>query len=418
MTIDPSINQDSPVMLLPRIAITAYADNDQSVQIFNSSAKDRRASRTHFDVKTGGIPAACRDYQSEKTPNVLIVETHGQREQVLMELAGLAEVCQPDTKVVVVGHVNDIILYRELIRQGISDYVVAPFSPVQIMETISAIYTDPKAKPLGRVVSFVGTKGGVGSSTIAHNVAWFLSQKLNTETVITDLDLAYGTAGLNFDMREGSGSGILEALGQHDRVDPTLLDRLMNKLGDKLNLLSAPGGVEREFNIEAQSVEAILGALRNSSPNIILDVPYLWSPWIRYTLLNSDDIIITATPELPSLRNAKSLVDLLKQQRPNDRAPRLILNQVGVPKRPEISASDFAKAIGIEPSVVIPHDPQSFGTAQGNGKMLMEVAAKAKSTEMINELARSLFGPARQLAPKSAGGILGKLGVFKLKKQG
>jgi pilus assembly protein CpaE len=414
--IDPSAAQT--VVLLPRIKIAAFADNDQTLAVFNSVSKDRRSVRAHFEVHGGGIPAACRAYQAEPTPNVLIIETHGQREQVLMELSSLAEVCQPDTKVIVLGHVNDIILYRELIRQGISDYIVAPISPVALLEAIAAVYNDPKAKPLGRVISFIGTKGGVGSSTIAHNVAWNFSQKQSIETVITDLDLAYGTTGLNFDMRDMPGSGILEVLSQPDRIDATLIDRVMNKLGDKLNLLGSPGGVERDVNVESQAVQAIINTLRSSSPMIVVDVPYLWSPWIKYTLLSSDEIIITATPELPSLRNAKSLIEHLKQIRHNDRQPRLIINQVGIPKRPEIKPSEFAQALGIEPMAVIPHDPQSFGTAQGNGKMLVEVAPKAKASEIMTQIAAELTGTKGLQDVKQAGSLLAKLPFLNRKKQG
>jgi pilus assembly protein CpaE len=406
------------IILLPRISIAAFADNDQSLAVFNSAAKDRRAQRTHFVAHSGGIPAACRMYQSEPTPNVLIVETHGQREQVLMELSGLAEVCQPETKVIVVGHANDIILYRELIRQGISDYIVAPIPPVTLLESISSVYADPKATPLGRVISFIGTKGGVGSSTLAHNIAWHFSQKQSIETVITDLDLAYGTAGLNFDIKETAGSGILEALAQPDRVDGTLIDRIMNKIGDKLNLLGAPGGVDRELNVDAHAVQAIINTLRTSSPMIVVDVPYLWSPWIKHTLLSSDEIIITATPELPSLRNAKSIMDHLKQIRHNDRQPRLIINQVGIPKRPEIKVSDFASALGMDPIAVIAHDPQTFGTAQGNGKMLMEIAPKAKVSETIAAIAAGLTGTKDLQTRKQSSSFMGKLPFLNRKKQG
>jgi pilus assembly protein CpaE len=411
-------NRDASVILLPRINIAAFADNEQTLSVFNSAAKDRRSVRTHFVVHSGGIPAASKTYQSEPTPNVLIVETHGQREQVLMELASLAEVCQPETKVIVLGHVNDIILYRELIRQGISDYIVAPVTAVSLLESMSSVYSDPKAAPLGRVISFIGTKGGVGSSTLAHNVAWHFAQKQSIETVITDLDLAYGTAGLNFDIRDTAGAGILEALAQPDRVDTTLIDRVMNRIGDKLNLLGAPGGVDRDLNVESHAVQTIINTLRTSSPMIVVDVPYLWSPWIKYTLLSSDEIIITATPELPSLRNAKSLMDHLKQIRQNDRQPRLIINQVGIPKRPEIKIADFSSALGIEPIAVIGHDPQTFGTAQGNGKMLMEIAPKAKVSETIADIANGLTGTKDLQSRKNMGGLLGRLPFLNRKKQG
>jgi pilus assembly protein CpaE len=308
---------------------------------------------------------------------------------------------------VVIGHLNDVVLYRELIRQGVSEYLIAPLQPFQFIEAIASLYHNPKAAPLGRVFAFVGAKGGVGSSTIAHNIGWLMSRKFDAETVITDLDLAFGTAGLNFN--QDVSNGIADALGQPDRIDPTLLERLLTRLGDKLSLLSSPGGVDRDFNIESHSIETILSALRSSVPNIIVDVPNMWAPWIKYTLLHADQVIITATPELASLRNVRNLADLLKTGRPNDPPPKLILNQVGVPKRPEIPAADFAKAVGLEISAVIPHDPTSFGTAQSNGQMVFEVAPKSKAVEILTAFVQLLAGTDKPAKKPARTGLLSKL---------
>jgi pilus assembly protein CpaE len=242
-------------------------------------------------------------------------------------------------------------------------------------------------------VAFVGAKGGVGSSTLAHNIAWASSQKMDIETVITDLDLSFGTAALNFN--QDGGGGFQEALGAPERVDGTLIDRLMTKLGNKLSLLNGPGGIDRDINIEAHAVETVLNVVRHTAPMIIVDVPNLWAPWVKYTLLNADEIVITSTPELPALRNAKNLVDMLKAGRPNDKLPKLVLNQVGVPKRPEISVADFSKALGLTPSAIIPHDPASFGMAQSNGQMVFEVAPKTKAAEAMFGLAEILAGKAK-----------------------
>jgi pilus assembly protein CpaE len=125
----------------------------------------------------------------------------------------------------------------------------------------------------------------------------------------------------------------------------------------------------------------------------------MWAPWIRYTLVHADEVIITATPELASLRNTKHLIDMLKQARPNDRPPKVVINQVGVPKRPEIPPAEFGKAIGIEVSCVIPHDPQNFGTAQSNGQMLFEVAPKSKAVEAIAGLAQLIAGDQKSIKP-------------------
>ena len=413
-----SAPENFPVAIVPRISIGIFCDNPQTEQVMQAAAADRRMSKAHVNIQSGGIPAAAQFYGQEPTPNVVIVESHGDRAHVMSELGQFAEVCGPNTKVIVVGHVNDILLYRELMKNHVSDYMVAPLTSLQIIESVAAIYSDPAAAPLGKVMAFVGAKGGVGSSTLAHNVAYATSQKLDIETILTDLDLSFGTAALNFN--QDAGGTIYEALSSPDRVDGTLLERLMSKLGNKLNLLNGPGSIERDMNIEAHSVEMVLNVVRQAAPMIIVDVPNMWAPWVKHTLMNADEIIITATPELPSLRNAKNLIDLLKTGRPNDRQPRLVLNQVGVPKRPEIPAADFAKALGLVPSAIIPHDPQSFGLAQGNGQMLFEVAQKAKATEIIEDLANQLAGITKMSAKAAKPGLssfMQKLPLMKKKKE-
>ena len=403
------------VALVPRINIHAFCDNQQTAETMQIAAADRRMARAHTTVQLGGIIAAVQVFQAQATPNVLLVETHGSRDVILSELSELAQVCQPDTKVIVIGHLNDVVLYRELIKQGVSEYLVAPLHQMQVIETIANLYQNPKSSPLGRVIAFVGAKGGVGSSTVAHNTAWMMSKRYATETVITDLDLAFGTAGLNFN--QDVSNGIYDALGQPDRLDATLIERLLTKLGDKLSLLSGPGGVDREVSIEAHAIEVILNAMRSSVPCIIVDVPNMWAPWIKYTLMNADQVVITATPELASLRNTKNLVDLMKTARPNDPPPKLILNQVGIPKRPEIPPADFGKAVGIDVSCVIPYDAQTFGTAQSNGQMIFEIAAKTKAAEALGNFVQLLAGtdkPAKRAAKLSLP-LLDKLSMLRKK---
>jgi len=150
--------------------------------------------------------------------------------------------------------------------------------------------------------------------------------------------------------------------------------------------------------------------VRTSVPNVIVDVPNLWAPWTKATLVQADDVVVTATPELASLRNTKNLIDVLKAARPNDRPPRLVLNQVGVPKRPEIPVGDFARSVGTEPAVVIPFEPQIFGTASSNGQMIAEVSAKSKPAELIEAFALDLAGRSTAPAKTARRSILPFLG--------
>jgi pilus assembly protein CpaE len=392
--------QEALIASVPRINIGIFCDNEQTLQAMQQVAADRRMSRAHVTVHTGGIIGAFQAYSAALSPNLLIVESHSQRDALLNELAQLAQVCDAATKVIVIGHVSDVILYRELMRQGVSEYFVAPINLLHMIQVVSGLYTDPKAKPVGRVMAFVGAKGGVGSSTIAHNVGWLISGRYSTETVITDFDLAFGTAGLNFN-QEG-GMGIADALSAPDRVDATLIDRLLTKCNEKLSLLASGGVVDREFHIDSNAVSAVLDVVRHNVPLVVVDVPNIWAAWTKYTLIHADEVVITATPELAALRNAKNMFDVLKAARPNDTVAKIVLNQVGVPKRPEIPAAEFAKALGVEPLAVLPYDPQVFGTASSNGQMIVEVSPKSRAAEILNEVAEALSGrePPKQ-KPKS-----------------
>ena len=347
----------------------------------------------------GGIPAAVEQYQQSPTPNLIMVEARAAGPELFAQLGALAEVCDAGTKVVVIGHMNDVSLYREMIRQGVNEYLVAPLHPMGVIEAISRLYIDPDAPPIGRTVAFIGAKGGTGSSTIAHNIGWCISSGMDEDVVITDLDLPFGTAGLDFN--QDPAQGIADALMAPERLDDALLDRLLVKCTDRLSLFTAPAVLDRDFEMDADSCESVLDIVRDGVPCVIIDLPHVWAPWTKRVLLAADEIVITATPDLASLRNAKSMLDLTRHARPNDNPAHIVLNQVGIPKRPEIPVKDFAEAVGAEPTLVLPFNPGLFGTAANNGQMIEELEAKGKTAEGLRFLARQLCGR-EQRTPKAA----------------
>lgn len=398
---------------VPRISIQAFCETDGVAQPIERAGEDRRMSKAHLKVHMGGIATAIEFYQSAPTPNLIVLESRSEPRLLLEQLGQLAEYCDPSTKVVVIGHYNDVGLYRELIRSGISEYVVAPISMADVVSVISTIFVDPDADPIGRSIAFIGAKGGVGSSTIAHNVAWAMSTLFNSEVVVADLDLAFGTANINFD--QDPAQGIAEAVFSPERIDEVYLDRLLAQCSEHLSLLSAPSTLERVYDFDADAFTQIIDTAQRSAPLLVLDVPHVWTGWTKATLMKADEIVITATPELANLRNTKNLVDMLKRLRPNDAPPKLIINQGGVPKRPEISVSDFSEPLGITPMAMIPFDPALFGNATNNGRMLGEMDAAHSVVHTINEMAHILTGRSEVKAKKKAGlgDLLGKL---KLKK--
>ncbi len=375
---------------VPRIAISAYCEFPDTGAALQRAAADRRLSKAHVEVELGGVQAAVDRFTGLVTPNLLIVETRLQGKAALEEIDRLADVCDPATKVVVVGRINDVELYRELMKRGVSEYLVAPLNPLHLIETISGLYVDREAQPVGRVVAFVSARGGAGSSTLAHNVGWCVAERLNIHTTIVDFDLPFGTLGLDFN--EEPTQTVADALAAPERLDDVLLDRVLVKVSDHLALFTAPTLLERGYDAQPAAYEAVLDAVRQMSPCVVVDLPHVWTPWVRQTLLAADDIVIVAAPCLGSLRNGKALIDLLRQNRPNDAAPRLVLNQVGVPKRPEIPVKEFASTIGLEPSLSVQFEPQLFGAAANNGQMLVQMNPKSHAADGIARLAELITG--------------------------
>lgn len=394
---------------IPRISIQAFCETEAVASPIERAGQDRRMMKTHLKVHMGGMATALEFYQTAPTPNLIVLESRSEPKELMALLQRLSEYCDPATKVIIIGHYNDVGLYRELMRAGISEYMVAPVAMSDIVSVVANIFVDPDAAPMGHSVAFVGAKGGVGSSTIAHNVAWSISTLFNSEVVVADLDLAFGTANINFD--QDPPQGMAEAVFAPDRVDEVYLDRLLTQCAEHLSLLAAPSTLDRTYDFDGDAFSQIIDTAQRSAPVLILDLPHVWTAWAKQTLINADEVVITATPELANLRNAKTMIDMLKKLRPNDAPPKLILNQVGMPKRPEIAPKEFADPLGIEPLAIIPFEPQLFGKAGNSGRMIGETDAKNPITQQLAEIARVLTGRGEIKTKKrsSLGGLLGRL---------
>lgn len=399
---------------LPRVTIQCFCQTEAVHDALTGAAADRRAARAHATVQMGGISAAVQAYADAATPNVVVLESTAAPAAMLEALEQFADRCDPGTRVIIIGHTNDIGLYRTLKEQGVSDYLVAPVSTVDALHALSSLFADVDAAPLGRTVAFVGAKGGVGSSTIAHNVAWAIARHMANDVVIADLDLPFGTAGLDFN--QDPPQGIAEAVFAPDRLDEMYLERLLSKCTEHLSLIAAPATLEREYDLAGNALDPVIDLIRKSVPVVVLDVPHLWTGWAKETLNAADEIVVTAVPDLANLRNAKNLIDLVRQARPNDKPPHLLLNQVGVPKKPEISVKDFAAALEMEPTATIGFEPQLFATAANNGQMIAEMQSSAKPVEAFELLAMELCGRSEARKSKKSG-LAPLLDRFRLKKR-
>jgi pilus assembly protein CpaE len=383
---------DDYIAPAPRVSVQAFCETEATAEAVQSAGLDRRLAKAHLTIKMGGMAAAIETYHSVPTPNVIILETAGTND-ILAGLDELATVCDAGTRVVVIGNESDNAPYRELVR------------------AICGLFSASEEVAVGRTVAVVGAKGGVGASTVAHNVAWAIAHDLAIDSVVIDLDMAFGTASLDYN--KDPLQGIANAVFSNERPDSAFIERLLAKCNDHLSLLASPAALDRVYDFGADAFDAVFDTLRLTTPCIVLDIPHQWSAWTRRALVGADDILIVAEPDLANLRNAKNMLGILKAARPNDRPPLYCVNQVGMSKRPEITLREFAKAMENQPIASIPFDPRMFGTAANNGQMIAEISANHRISKTFVQIANQLTG--RNEPKKSRTSILAPI-IKKLRR--
>jgi pilus assembly protein CpaE len=394
---------------VPQITLHAFCETPDMITTIERALTDRRFSRSDARVHPGGIGAAIAMYRQATSPNLVIIESRSAVAELFAQLGALADVCVPGTQVIVIGYVNDVTLYRELMIRGVSEYIVAPVEPIALIAVISRIHQTADASKLGRTLAFIGASGGVGSSTIARNVAGTIARSCRFDVILADLDMPFGSASLGFNLNPTQS--MAQALQDVSGLDEVLLKRLLTQCEEHLSVLTAPATLEQSYDLEESAFERVLNIAQSSSSFLVLDVPHVWTSWVRKTLLAADEIVITAVPDLIGLRNAKNLLDLLKQARPNDGPPKLVLNQIGVPKRSEINPDKFANVLQIEPIACVPFDPMTASTAANSGRMIADVSARSAVSKSLTRIAETISGRASiKSRPKSRFAIRGLFG--------
>lgn len=377
--------------MTPYLSVQAFTQTPDVHTVFERALRDRRLARVTSEAHPGGMRAALARFEQAQSPDVLVLEAD---RAALADLPALASVCDPRTKVIIVGHVNDVVLYRELINLGVSEYLVAPVDGAELATAIERIASDGEMRSKSRVYAFMGANGGVGSSTIAQNVAWAMANKVGAGIMLADLDLTFGCADLNFNVE--TGTQFFDALKAETKVDDALLERLLVKRGQNLHVLTHPALLDREPEHLVRQLVEMLKLARANFNHIVLDLPNHWSALVQDAVLDADEVIVTVTPDLCSLRNGKALLERLGRLRPNDAPPKLVLNQCRMPKRAEIKVKEFSQALNIQPVATIAFDAGRFSTAASTGQMLSEINPKGAAVASCAQIADRLVDPTSQ----------------------
>jgi pilus assembly protein CpaE len=375
--------------VIHRFTIEAFPLSKDTEAALEGLSSEREFAKTKMTIHFGGMARAAKHYVDNPSPQFIIVEENGGPDEIQKGLESLAEVVEPGRKVIVIGSVNDVQAYRRLINQGVSEYLVGPVDTADIAAAIMSCVKDTNSTPKGRVISFVGSRGGVGSSTLATNIAWTLANATQEEVIGIDLDFNFGTMALalNLDPKQA----VFEALTEAERIDPVLVERFMTEHGPHFSVLSTTGSLKEMAEPSTEEVERLIDICRSMAQFVVLDLPRQWSAWASSVLLLSDEIVLTANPDIANLRDAKMMFDWLKGRR-GSASNRLVLNKADVAKRNQLSAKDFQDTLGVAPGLTIGFDPTLFAQLANNGQMVGEGAKSHRLNEQLRQFAHQLGG--------------------------
>lgn len=351
---------------------------------------DYRLRRSSLAVHGGGIAGAIQYLGTNESPNLIILETSHSEAALMEALDGLAAVVSPDTRVVLIGANNDIVLYRRLISMGISEYMIGHISAGEIVDVVLSIFQENEEQSRGRIIAVYGTRGGVGSSALAANLAHALSATVGEDTTLVDMDVPFGTAALSFN--QSPRQSVVDALAQPDRLDDTLLERFMLKFSDKMTILPSPASPVNAVGIEPAAVELLFNVLRRNAAYVVVDIPHVWQPWVRDILVECSELVMVTYPDLANLRDTRNLLDLVGQSRGTGAPTKLVFNRVGMSKKGELGPKDFEESLKFEPHVQVPFEPAVFGMAMNNGEPLSQTSGSSPSVKAIEKLAWMVSG--------------------------
>jgi pilus assembly protein CpaE len=349
-------------------------------------------------VREGGVAAAQEFLRDAPAPAVLLVDV-SDTDDVLGAMDALAEVCDTHTRVVAIGQANDISLFRELMRLGVSDYLVKPLAADVLAEALRrAARTPPPeaaaARP-ARTIALIGARGGVGATTLAVSLAWALADEQLQRTVLLDLDMQFGAAALSLDLE--IGRGLREILTNPERIDSLLIGSAMVHASDRLRLLGGEEPLEDDVDIGPEGVQALISALSESCESVVVDTPRRADRLTRQLLARAEVVGVVTDLSLPAMRDTHRLLALLKGLRPQG-GILVIANRVGGVAG-EVPQAEFERGVGARLDALVPYDAKAAVASAEQAKPLIATSKGAPAGAELRRLVAQLTGGAPAVEP-------------------
>jgi pilus assembly protein CpaE len=358
-------------------------------------------------VRPGGVAVATGAVDRNKPPQLLLVDLADATEPAQM-VAQLMSRCGPATRVIAIGTVNDVTLFRQLSAEGVSDYLVKPVSSDVLCDAFRRALSDSnesiETKSRSKLYAFLGTRGGVGTTTLALSTAWLLAHDHKLKTAVVDLDLHFGNLALSLDLEPGRG--LRQALERPERTDGLLLASAMVKATEQLPILSAEEPLEDMLRFDPAAATAVLAALGQDYETLVVDIPRSLDGASRQVLSAADSIVIVTDLSLSALRDALRIADLAKSLGSRV-SPIYVGSQIGALQRGEIGRAEFERGLGTPLEFVVPFDAKAARTTAQAAKAFPVAASGSKATAEFRRIAARLVGgePKSKAARGGLGGL-------------
>ena len=363
----------------------------------------------------GGLRNAVQSLSISASPNILMVDL-SESGDPLSDINALAEVCEPGTVVIAVGQVNDVRLYRDLLASGIHDYLLKPLSPSQVRDSLvnaQAVFANPKQHDPSTAkkhisTAVIGTRGGVGASTIATSLAWLFSGDEKRPTALLDLDVHFGTGALALDLEPGRG--LTDAIENPGRIDGLFIERAMIRANDHLAILSAEAPMSSPLMTDGAAFVQLEEEFRQAFEMTVIDLPR--NMLINFPNLLSDVNVVLVVTEmtLASARDAIRILSWLKANAAHVQ-PIVIANKVQAGLS-EISKADFEASIERKINFSVPYDIKAATNAAKLGQTFADANRSSKAGGVIRDIAKSVLnvgdGEIVDVAIKPKSSLLGK----------
>lgn len=348
----------------------AFIETPLDIEVLQNVTK--QLDLKNYEVIQGGVKDAVELYQQKKSPAYLIIDI-SKCDLPISDMARLMEVCSPNVSIIVTGLKNEVSLYRDLTKLGIYEYLLSPLFPDVLESTLNAMLTGKNKEEVsttktGKIIACMGSRGGVGTTLLASNLAAMLAGEKLRRVVLLDLDPYFGTLSLNFDLK--GNVHLREAFENPGRIDEVFIERLLTSINERLFILSSEEPLDTKVKYTIEALEEILKYLAKQFHYIVIDVPHVFNDITSMILKKANIFLLITEPTVSGLRDTGRLLHFVQNEAASRRCI-ITINKNGQYGKNDVKMDEFENVLNNKIDHIIPYHPEITIESLNHGKVMV-----------------------------------------------